>query len=296
MIDAPVIEDAPVSRRFLESRRSLTAAGKCASNSKTLPPSCTSLGGQSCAKAPTTFVRKSPSARCNNPSRLTQIGLIDAVVPGAVVSGNVKGSPVTAGTWFLGFEHPLSDCRVRADRASCWLSARTSAASRPERDLFVRDRRGPCRAVAPRLPELRGTRTRSSLSNVSALQLLVRPGILRPLQRAGRGRCGSEFRRGTDEEARRQARQLSLRRWLGRSHDSLEIQSRFSRRPDESRANRGQLRRRARHLAFSLGRLRQAESSSVLLPRARRDSKPTKADSRSPGRSTIATSAIPASR
>jgi len=68
---------------------------------------------------------------------LTQIGLIDAVVPGAAVSGHVKGSPVTAGslpaqtssgqtlsgqTWFLGFEHPLSDCRVRAGRASCWLS------------------------------------------------------------------------------------------------------------------------------------------------------------------------------
>ena len=34
----------------------------------------------------------------------------------------MKGSPVTAGTWFLGFEHPLSECRVRDDRASCWLS------------------------------------------------------------------------------------------------------------------------------------------------------------------------------
>jgi len=56
------------------------------------------------------------------PLALTQIGLVDAAVPGAVVSGHVKGSPVTAGTWFFGFEHPLSDCRVRADRASCWLS------------------------------------------------------------------------------------------------------------------------------------------------------------------------------
>jgi hypothetical protein len=53
---------------------------------------------------------------------LTEVRLVDAVVQGASVSGNVKGSPVTAGTWFFGFEHPLSDCRVRADRASCWLS------------------------------------------------------------------------------------------------------------------------------------------------------------------------------
>ena len=56
------------------------------------------------------------------PIALEQIGLIDAVVPAAVVSGQVKGSPVTAGTWFLGFEHPLSECRVRAERATCWLS------------------------------------------------------------------------------------------------------------------------------------------------------------------------------
>jgi hypothetical protein len=56
------------------------------------------------------------------PFTLTQIGLVDAVVPGAAVSGPTKGSPVTAGTWFFGFEHPLSDCRVRDQRATCWLS------------------------------------------------------------------------------------------------------------------------------------------------------------------------------
>jgi hypothetical protein len=56
------------------------------------------------------------------PLALAQISLIDVVAPGAVVSGHVKGSPVTAGTWFLGFEHPLSDCRVRSGRATCWLS------------------------------------------------------------------------------------------------------------------------------------------------------------------------------
>jgi hypothetical protein len=88
----------------------------------------------------------------NKPFALAQIVLVDANLPGAEVSGHVKGSPVVAGalsaenqsaeirpaptrsaptrftqtrsaqTWFLGFEHPLSDCRVRAGRASCWLS------------------------------------------------------------------------------------------------------------------------------------------------------------------------------
>lgn len=56
------------------------------------------------------------------PLALSQIVLVDAVAPGAIVSGHAKGSPVTAGTWFLGLEDPLSDCRVRADRAFCWLS------------------------------------------------------------------------------------------------------------------------------------------------------------------------------
>ena len=53
---------------------------------------------------------------------LAQINLIDFVVHGAAVSGHAKGSPVTAGNWFFGFEHPLSECRVLGERASCWLS------------------------------------------------------------------------------------------------------------------------------------------------------------------------------
>jgi hypothetical protein len=70
-----------------------------------------------------TYIRQELTIRALHESfAFTQIGLIDLVVPGAGVSGSVKGSPVTAGTWFLGFEHPLSDCRVRGDRATCWLS------------------------------------------------------------------------------------------------------------------------------------------------------------------------------
>ena len=69
------------------------------------------------------YIRQEITIRAlNQPLPLAEIALIDAVVPGAAVSGSVKGSPVIAGTWFFGFEHPLSDCRVRADRATCWLS------------------------------------------------------------------------------------------------------------------------------------------------------------------------------
>jgi hypothetical protein len=71
----------------------------------------------------TNYVRQEVTVRALHMTlALAQIVLVDAVVPGAVVSGHVKGSPVTAGTWFLAVEHPLSECRVRADRAACWLS------------------------------------------------------------------------------------------------------------------------------------------------------------------------------
>ncbi len=58
----------------------------------------------------------------DQPLALSQIVLVDATAPGAAISGHAKGSPVTAGNWFFGFEHPLSECRAIAGRASCWLS------------------------------------------------------------------------------------------------------------------------------------------------------------------------------
>ena len=68
------------------------------------------------------YVRQIVTIHAAQPTGLAQIVLIDAVLPGASLSGPSKGSPVTAATWFVGFEHPLSECRVRDDRASCWLS------------------------------------------------------------------------------------------------------------------------------------------------------------------------------
>jgi hypothetical protein len=71
----------------------------------------------------TNYIRQEVTLHAaQQPLALAEISLVDVVAPGAAVSGHVRGSPVTAGTWFFGFEHPLSDCRVRADHASCWLS------------------------------------------------------------------------------------------------------------------------------------------------------------------------------
>jgi len=46
--------------------------------------------------------------------------LVDLEAKGAAVCGSVKGSPVVAGNWFFGFEHPLSESTV-ARRVRCGL-------------------------------------------------------------------------------------------------------------------------------------------------------------------------------
>jgi hypothetical protein len=83
------------------------------------------------------------------PFPLTQVNLVDAIVPGAAVSGQAKGSPVTAGTWFLGFEHPLSECRVHEDRVSCWLSRELPLQAGQSVTFFLRPWCYASRAVAP---------------------------------------------------------------------------------------------------------------------------------------------------
>jgi hypothetical protein len=70
----------------------------------------------------TNYVRQEVTLHAvREPLALAEISLIDLAVANASVAGQVKGSPVTAATWFFGFEHPLSTCRVRGERAACWL-------------------------------------------------------------------------------------------------------------------------------------------------------------------------------
>jgi hypothetical protein len=45
---------------------------------------------------------------------IAEVRLFDGPVPGATVIGSVKGSPVTAGDLFLGFEDPLAQCQAAA--------------------------------------------------------------------------------------------------------------------------------------------------------------------------------------
>jgi len=49
----------------------------------------------------------------NDDRPITEVRLFDGSLPGASVVGTVKGSPVTAGDLFLGFEDPLAQCQAR---------------------------------------------------------------------------------------------------------------------------------------------------------------------------------------
>ena len=50
---------------------------------------------------------------------IREVELFDFKAAGARVAGTVKGSPVTAGNAFFGFEHPLSACEVKDEQVRC---------------------------------------------------------------------------------------------------------------------------------------------------------------------------------
>jgi hypothetical protein len=120
MIDAPVIEGAPVSPG--SSKAADHTPGRQVRIELEDASAKLHISWRAILREGANYIRQEVTLKSQQqPFALTRIELIDAVIPGAVVSGNGKGSPVTAGTWFFGFEHPLSDCRVRSNRASCWL-------------------------------------------------------------------------------------------------------------------------------------------------------------------------------
>ena len=53
---------------------------------------------------------------------ITDVRLVDLDVAGAAVRGEVRGSPIVAGSWFLGFEHPLAEVSVENGHARASLA------------------------------------------------------------------------------------------------------------------------------------------------------------------------------
>jgi hypothetical protein len=119
IVTAPVIEEIPLSAN--SSRAADHVSGRQIRIELENPK--VNLTWKALLRDGANYVREEITIHpTRQPLALVQIILVDAAVPGAIVSGHAKGSPVTAGTWFFGFEHPLSECRVQAERASCWLS------------------------------------------------------------------------------------------------------------------------------------------------------------------------------
>ncbi|MBV9008640.1 MAG: enterotoxin [Verrucomicrobia bacterium] len=52
---------------------------------------------------------------------ITEVRLIDLNASGARVAGTVKGSPIIAGTFYFGFEHPLSESTADGGQAAAWI-------------------------------------------------------------------------------------------------------------------------------------------------------------------------------
>jgi hypothetical protein len=65
------------------------------------------------------YFRQEFSLSAAQDTPIQEVRLFDFQLRSAQVVGTVKGSPVTAGNLFLGFEHPLSRCVVEMERVRC---------------------------------------------------------------------------------------------------------------------------------------------------------------------------------
>jgi len=65
------------------------------------------------------YLRQEVSFLATKDESVQEVRLFDSSLAGARVQGTVKGSPVTAGDVFLGFEHPLSHCAVEGRQVRC---------------------------------------------------------------------------------------------------------------------------------------------------------------------------------
>ena len=67
------------------------------------------------------YVRQELSFHATSDQPITEVELFNFKAPTARVDGTVKGSPVTMGNAFWGFEHPLSVCETKDEEALCFI-------------------------------------------------------------------------------------------------------------------------------------------------------------------------------
>lgn len=67
------------------------------------------------------YVRQSVTLTGAQDVAIARVQLIDSALQDARVAGSVAGSPIVAGNWFLGFEHPMARSKVTNGRATAWI-------------------------------------------------------------------------------------------------------------------------------------------------------------------------------
>lgn len=67
------------------------------------------------------YLRQEISFSSTKDEAIQEVLLLDLSLPAARVAGTVKGSPITAGNIFLGFEHPISRCSADAGHVHCGI-------------------------------------------------------------------------------------------------------------------------------------------------------------------------------
>jgi hypothetical protein len=121
VVDGPQIEDLPSNSGA--SRASEHFAGKAIrlvleyqSKNKSI-----SVVWRAVLRDDSNYVREEISLSApHGDQSISEVYLFNGSLPGAKVIGTVKGSPVTAGDLFLGFENPLAECRA-AEIVTCGM-------------------------------------------------------------------------------------------------------------------------------------------------------------------------------
>jgi hypothetical protein len=117
-VDGPLVTEALTSDPR-SPRASDQAAGTVLSASMQDPSGRIHLVWRVVLRDDSNYVRQTVTIAAGDQYlSIAAVKLIDVRLPGAHVSGSVKGSPIVAGGIFLGAEDPLSDSKVVDDRAT----------------------------------------------------------------------------------------------------------------------------------------------------------------------------------
>jgi hypothetical protein len=120
IVDGPLVEDALTSTN--SSRAADHIPGRQARIELEDPSTKMRITWTAILREDSNYIRQEISIHAAALLPLSQAHLVTASVPGATVVGHVKGSPVAGSNFFFGFEHPISECRVRGERTECWLA------------------------------------------------------------------------------------------------------------------------------------------------------------------------------